>query len=106
MPTVLVQSLSPNEKDLTFEVKSGKILFDELDHQGLKLPHGCLAGSCGSCRIEILEGAQNLAEPGAVERDTIESIRNEPNHPERLNKLIRLSCRSRVMGNIKIKILK
>ena len=44
MPTVLVQAKSPNESDQKFEVEQGKILFDELERQGLVLPHGCLAG--------------------------------------------------------------
>lgn len=110
MPTVLVSSRLPNEKDQKFEVLEGKILFDELERQGLVLPHGCLAGSCGSCRIEILEGAENLAMPGAVESDTIEAIKTnycDTNHGDLvLNKNIRLSCRARVQGDIKIAILK
>lgn len=110
MPTVLVTTRLPNEKDQQFEVQEGKILFDELERQGLVLPHGCLAGSCGSCRIEILEGAENLSVPGAVEADTVESIVNNYCETNRsaavLNKNIRLSCRAKVLGNIKIAILK
>lgn len=103
MPTVLVQGKSPNEKDQKFDVEKGHILFDELERQGLSLPHGCLAGSCGSCRIEILEGAENLSNPGAVETDTIEHIKQNYSG---LNKIIRLSCRAKVMGDIKIAVLK
>lgn len=102
MPTVLVKPLSPNEKELKFEVEAGKVLFDELERQGLTLPHGCLAGSCGSCRIEILEGAENLSNAGAVESDTISHI--QTNYP--LNKIIRLSCRAKVNGDITICVLK
>jgi ferredoxin len=101
MPTVLVQAKSPNESDQKFEVEQGKILFDELERQGLVLPHGCLAGSCGSCRIEILEGASNLSVMGAVETDTVESIKKTV-----VNKNIRLSCRAKVLGDIKIAVLK
>ena len=108
MPTVLL--FSPNEIDQEFNVKEGKILFDELELQGLILPHGCLAGSCGSCRIEIINGAENLSAIGAVEADTIESIKKtyyEADPRElTLNKKIRLSCRARVMGDIKIAVLK
>ncbi len=102
MPTVLVKALSPNEKELKFEVNSGKLLYDELEQQGLILPHGCLAGSCGSCRIEILEGAENLSHPGAVETDTISHIKTT--NPS--NKIIRLSCRARVNGDISFSTLK
>jgi ferredoxin len=102
MPTVLVKMASPNEKVMKFEVVEGKILFDELERLGLLLPHGCLAGSCGSCRIEILEGAQNLSEPGVVETDTIHHIKETCG----VNKILRLSCRAKVMGDITIGLLK
>lgn len=102
MPTVLVKALSPNENDQKFDVESGKLLYDELERQGLTLPHGCLAGSCGSCRIEILEGAENLSQPGAVESDTISHLKT--NYPP--NKIIRLSCRAKVTGNITLAVLK
>lgn len=102
MPTVLVKPISPNEKELKFEVESGRLLYDELERQGFILPHGCLAGSCGSCRIEILKGAENLSNAGAVESDTIAHIKE--NYP--VNKIIRLSCRAKVNGDITISVLK
>ena len=108
MPTVLIKVL--NEMDQQFEVTQGNILFDELERLGFLLPHGCLAGSCGACRIEILEGALNLSTPGAVETDTIESIKKnycDSNRSELVvNKNIRLSCRAKVVGDITIAILK
>ena len=102
MPTVLVKSFLPNENEQNFEVNSGLILFDELERLGLVLPHGCLAGSCGSCKIEILEGAENLSEPGLVELDTISSVKS--NFPGSSN--IRMSCRAKVLGNVTIRVLK
>ena len=110
MPTVLVRSMMPNDEDQIFEVNQGQILFDELERQGFILPHGCLAGSCGACRIEILEGAENLSILGAVEKDTVESIIKtycESNRTDAvINKNIRLSCRTKVLGDIVIMILK
>ena len=110
MPTVLVSAFAPNETDQKFEVNEGRIIFDELDRQGLALPHGCLAGSCGSCRIEILQGAENLSEMGPVEKDTVAAIKKtycETNRAELVvNKNIRLSCRAKIQGDIKICVLK
>ncbi len=103
MPTVLVKAKTPNENDKNFEVNEGQLLFDELERLGCVLPHGCLAGSCGSCHIEILEGAENLSPPGAVESDTISAL--QKNYTG-LNKIIRLSCRAKVLGDIKIGLLK
>ena len=101
MPTVLVKAPSPNEKDQSFAVKSEGLIFDELENQGCILPHGCLAGSCGSCRIEIISGAENLSAASRVEQNTIDALSST--HP---NKVIRLACRARVIGDIEIAVLK
>ena len=110
MPTVSIKANASNEQDLQMEVTYGSILFDELDRQGKQLPHGCLAGSCGACRIIVLEGAENLAVPGGVEKDTIDSIKNNYCSSGRselvANKNIRLSCRAKVQGDITIAVLK
>ena len=104
MPTVSIDG-----KNQTFEVKEGEILFDALENQGEELPHGCLAGSCGACKIEVLENPDNLQEASAMEINTIEAIKS--NH-ERIsgpgsmnNTVIRLSCRAKVKGDVKIKPL-
>ena len=110
MPTVLLTPKSPNENDQKFDVKNGALLFDELELQNCVLPHGCLAGSCGACRIEILEGAEQLSPIGAVEEDTLNSIKET--YTQRFgaeyvsNKIIRLSCRAKVNGDIKISVFK
>lgn len=109
MPTVLVHlpgsSESPNEKGpskpIEFQVNLNNILYDELDRQNLSLPHGCLAGSCGSCRIEVIKGIENLSPMGAVETDTVEHIKSA--YP---GKNVRLSCRAKILGDVEIRPLK
>lgn len=105
MPTVLVHLESPNEKDSTstreYKVNLSQILYDELDRQGLQLPHGCLAGSCGSCRIHVVKGIENLSPMGVVETDTVSHIQGS--YP---GKTVRLSCRAKVLGDIEITPLK
>lgn len=104
-----MHNVSFPEKNLEFQVNDEVILFDALDDLGEMLPHGCLSGSCGSCRIEILEGAMNLKEPSAIEQDTINSIKTSqkrilgPDYDDAVN--IRLSCRARVKGDIKFKTI-
>lgn len=103
MPTVLVNLPIPNEnksEKREYKVNLNNILYDELERQGLVLPHGCLAGSCGSCRIEIVQGIENLSPMGVVETDTIESIKNS--YP---GKTIRLSCRAKVLGDVELKLV-
>ena len=105
MPTVLVHLDSPNEnskaKVREYKVNLSQVLYDELERQGLQLPHGCLAGSCGSCRIHVLKGIENLSPMGAVETDTVDHIKGE--HP---GKTVRLSCRAKVLGDVEITPLK
>lgn len=110
MPTVLAKGFGPNNSDLEFEIKNGEVIFEAVEAQGFKLPHGCLSGSCGACRIEIISGSENLKTPSAVELDTInflkENLASKNNDPSYLNKNIRLSCRAIANGNITIQKLK
>lgn len=104
MPTVLVNLTSSNENTVEtreYKVNLNQILYDELERQGLVLPHGCLAGSCGSCRIHVSKGVENLSAMGVVETDTVESIKNA--YP---NKTVRLSCRAKILGDVEISPLK
>ena len=114
MPTVSVKNAQTTENttptERSFEVNEGELMFDGLDRQGCTLPHGCLAGSCGSCRVEILEGVENISSPSAIERNTIEALIAEYNQKygeDRVKgKTIRLSCRTKVNGNVVIEALK
>lgn len=105
MPTVLVHLDPTNEKASSvprdYKVNLSQILYDELDRQGLQLPHGCLAGSCGSCRIHVIKGIENLSPMGVVETDTVAHLQSE--YP---GKIVRLSCRAKVLGDVEITPLK
>jgi ferredoxin len=96
--------------DKNFEVNVGEILFDALDKRGLTLPHGCLAGSCGACRVEVLENPENLEPSGIIETDTIESLKQDyektlgTDSMKNIN--LRLSCRAKIKNSLKIKIYK
>lgn len=105
MPTVLVHFGSANEAEKTesreFIVDKNLTIFDQLESQGLKLPHGCLAGSCGSCRIQVINGSENLSKMSAVEADTVSHIQEQ--YP---GKCVRLSCRAKILGDVEITPLK
>lgn len=91
-----------NDKD--FEVSTNSILYDALDDQGEQLPHGCLSGSCGACKVEILNGTDGLDEPGFIENNTLESIisyiKENNLDPDIDKKVLRLSCRAVVKGDV------
>jgi ferredoxin len=98
--------VSISDTDKTYEVNEGEILYDSLYDRGFELPHGCLSGSCGACRVEVLEGKENLVPPGLIENNTIECLKDEFNqkYGEAFvqNKEIRLSCRAKVTGDVKV----
>lgn len=98
--------VSINETNKTFQIIEGEILYHALSEQGEELPHGCLSGSCGACKILIIEGKDNLSNPSVVEQDTIDSIKKDLSMDITDNNEIRLSCRARVNGDISFKILK
>jgi len=106
MPTVLVhlEAESDEKKPASpreYKVQLSAVLYDELERQALTLPHGCLAGSCGSCRIHVIKGIENLSPMGAVETDTVNSIKKL--YP---GKDVRLSCRAKVLGDVEFIPLK
>lgn len=90
--------------DKSFEIKTNSVLYDSLSDQGENLPHGCLSGSCGACRIEVIEGKENLAPAGVIETNTIEAIVDEFTITRGAefveDKTIRLSCRAKVLGDV------
>jgi ferredoxin len=98
------------DTDKSFEVKQGEVLYDSLSDQGYELPHGCLSGSCGACRVEIINGKEHLSLPTFVEKNTIDALKEEfrQNHGDSFVecKEIRLSCRAKVVGDIDIKPIK
>lgn len=93
-----------------FTVNEGEIVYDSLNERGYALPHGCLSGSCGACRVEICEGKENLVPAGVVENNTIEALKEEfrnvygENYVETTE--IRLSCRAKVTGNVTLRPIK
>jgi ferredoxin len=96
-----VKNLATNQE---FELNTDEILYDGLEERGEILPHGCLSGSCGACRVEIHQGAENLDPIGFIEQNTVDSIKQyivERKLDDEIEaKTIRLSCRAKVLGDV------
>jgi ferredoxin len=105
MPIVSIQGTTK-----TFEVKEGEVIYDALYDRGEELPHGCLSGSCGACRVEVCSGKENLQAPGVIEKNTIEALKDEFTKTKGIDfvneKEIRLSCRAKVIGDVSITPIK
>ena len=60
----------------------------------LAVPFGCRSGFCGTCKIEIIEGAEHLAE-----------LTQEEQEMGNRNRTHRLACQAKIISNqVKIKI--
>lgn len=98
------------DKNVEINLKENEIIYNGLEDQGVVLQHGCLSGSCGACRIEVIEGKENLSPAGVIEANTVSAICDD--YKKRLGeesvsgKTIRLSCRAKILGNIKIQEFK
>lgn len=58
---------------------------------------GCNDSSCATCRIEVLEGAENLSPQDARERATLEANGHDAD-------TLRLACRTEILqGSVKVK---
>lgn len=101
-----MHTVSLPKKNKTFQIEDNAILFDSLEDQGETLPHGCLAGSCGACRIEVFAGAENLSKVSMIEENTVMAIKDNYKriHGEALSeeRVVRLSCRAKVCGDVSI----
>jgi ferredoxin len=110
MPTVLVTNFAIAANNPQFDLKDSEVIFDGIQRHGVELPHGCLSGSCGACRIEVINGIENLKPASAVEIDTINHLKNSlsqnSGNDKYKNMNIRLACRAKVIGDITISSIK
>ena len=64
MPTVVFErEKGKSGKPVIVVVPEGGALVDTCDDNNAPVPFSCKSASCGTCRIEILEGADELLPP-------------------------------------------
>ncbi len=73
-------------RDLSVEIQPGRDLLSQLIDAGAPVMYLCMSGSCRTCRVKILSGAEHLEPHGPLER----AHRCKPNE--------RLSCQCRTLG--------
>ena len=54
-------------EDKQVDMPDGEALADHAEAIGVEF--GCYSGACGTCRIEILKGMENLSDPSEEEVD-------------------------------------
>jgi ferredoxin len=63
-------------------------LLDACDEAGAPVCFSCRGGDCGTCRVEVLAGADRLSPPSADEAETLRRLGAAPED--------RLACQVRV----------
>jgi uncharacterized 2Fe-2S/4Fe-4S cluster protein (DUF4445 family) len=77
------------------EFAVGKTLLSIAVDMGVRISHVCGGdGACGTCRIEVVEGWENLTAP------TPDETYKEIEAPHRL------SCQSKLVGDVVVKVAK
>ena len=72
----------------TIEPADGYSVLDLVEAAKLTTPFGCRVGTCGTCVVRVLAGAELLDAPRQMESDTLTRIPGE--NPQDL----RLACRA------------
>ena len=78
----------------TYDVPAGASFLQVAQEHG-EHDFGCTVGSCGTCRLEVVEGAAHVPPITAAERETVEMCTAVEG--------ARLGCQLRVNGDIAIR---
>jgi len=84
-------------EDLLVEAPADTPLQRIADTAGADITFGCRTGSCGTCRVRVIEGFANCSEPGPEERDFLAGLDAPADQ--------RLACQVTVHGDVAIDYL-
>ena len=84
-------------EDLLVEAPTGTALQRIADAAGADITFGCRTGSCGTCRVRVVDGLEHCSEPGPEERDFLKGLDAPPDQ--------RLACQVTVHGDVVIDYL-
>lgn len=99
-----INFINKHGESIERDLPKDEILFIALEESGTELRHGCLSGSCGTCKINVTANPDGLQEPGAIETDTLKAIYanlKDRMPEEEIKKLhLRLACRAKINGDL------
>lgn len=85
------------DEGLEVEATPGQPLARIIQRSGADVTFGCRQGSCGSCRVRVLQGQENLSPRSREERDFLALLGAESDE--------RLACQLTVNGNCELSYL-
>jgi ferredoxin len=85
--------LTENGKEaVRVEARTGDALVDLCDESSSPVPFSCRSASCGTCRIVVEAGADQLDEPRDEELDVLDAFGSKPPR-------MRLACQAKLGAN-------
>ncbi|MFB6190665.1 MAG: 2Fe-2S iron-sulfur cluster-binding protein [Candidatus Nanohaloarchaea archaeon] len=88
------------DREVTVEAEDGQTVLNAILEGGEEYMHACGGFcNCTTCRVEIVEGEENVTEMQEDEESTLRRFQGE----EVLEGSFRLSCQVEVHGDIKIR---
>jgi ferredoxin len=81
----------------TFEVAAGTTILVSAIQNGLQLRHDCTEAICGTDRVKIVSGKENLSDKTENEELTLEMMNGGPDD--------RLACVARVVGDVTVQVI-
>lgn len=81
----------------TFEVAAGTTILVSAIQNGLQLRHDCTEAICGTDRVKIVSGKENLSDKTENEELTLEMMNAGPDD--------RLACVARVVGDVTVQVI-
>ena len=80
----------------SFEVAAGTTILVSAIQNGLQLRHDCTEAICGTDRVKILSGKEQLSEKNENEELTLEMMNAGPDD--------RLACVARIVGDVTVEV--
>src|SRR6187455_1289513 len=77
-------------KSKTLDVDAGGDLLDLCDEYFARIPFSCRSARCGTCHVDVLEGAELLEPASPEEQDLLKVLRGP--------RSARLACQARVQA--------
>jgi ferredoxin len=87
MPLLVFESVEAPRVEV--DAPDGARLIDVCDERNAPVPFSCRSASCGTCRIDVLEGGELLEPPRDEELDILDIFGDDPAKR-------RLACQARV----------
>lgn len=78
MPRVVFEAPAGAGVTVEVEAPAGAHLVDLCDERNASVPFSCRSASCGTCRVDVLEGGDLLEPPRDEELDVLDIFGDDP----------------------------